>query len=225
MRRALRIATVVSLAAVLAGCARTEPEVPVVPGAATSQPPTESPTPSPTSTVGVPELCEDVATFAQVAQILQVPLEGTTTRVYNDDYLSDSGRTGRLTCTYGSAVGTQTPAPNPPPTPLPPPVEISISAYTDDEIAAGRIDSTVAAAQATAGQAAAGQVQAQAVAGRDGFILADAEDVSFVLADGRQTYVITLRRAVVPPAAEPVVLLGLAEEVLGVPAGTPTASE
>lgn len=224
MRRALRIAAAVSLAAGLAGCSGDEPEVPVVPERSTSQPSGQAALPSPTSTVGVPILCEDVVTFAEVAQILQVPLEGTTSRIYNDDYLSDSGRTGRLTCAYGSSVGTQTPTqtplPTPPPTPLPPEVEISISAYTDAEIAAGRVDSTVAAAQA-----AAGQLQAQTVAGRDGFILSDDEDVSFVLADGRQTYVITVRRGVVPAAAEPVVLVGLAEAVLGVPEGAVPTSQ
>ncbi|SDU75177.1 hypothetical protein SAMN04488563_4908 [Jiangella alkaliphila] len=216
-------ALILPLLLVLAGCSNgDEPEVPVVP---TSGEPTEGdgteaaedPTASPTSTTGVPEECGDLASAGDVAQILQVPMQGETIRVYNDEFLPDSGRTGRLTCSYGvpEAPEGQTPPPTPPPVPL----EIAVSGYTDAETAAGRIDPTVDDAQA-----AGALVTAQTVAGRDGFLLSDAEDVSFVVADDVRTYVITLRHGVVAAAAEPVVLVNLAAHVLG-DDGTGTATD
>ena len=164
-------------------------------------------TPSPTSTTGVPELCGDLASAGEVARILQVPMQGETRRVYNDDFLADSGRTGRLTCQYGVPVPSEGAAP--PPTPPPVPLSIAVNGYTNAETASGRIDSTVDSAQA-----GGGQVTAQTVAGRDGFLLSDPEDISFVVADDIRTYVITLRHGIVTPAAEKVVLVDLAAHVL-----------
>lgn len=208
---------------VLAGCSASEPEVPVVPtpDASTGGDGTEAagePTPSPTSTTGVPELCGDLAGAGEIAQILQVPVQGETVRVYNDEFLPDSGRTGRLTCSYGVAEVPE--GQTPPPTPAPVPLEIAVSGYTDAETAAGRIASTVDGAQA-----AAATVTAQTVDGRDGFLLSDPEDISFVMADDVRTYVITLRHGVVPPAAEPVVLVNLAAHLLGADAATPAPSQ
>lgn len=212
--RAAALAVAVPLMLLLAGCSdNDDPEVPVVPTPggtetdATGQP-TDGTTPSPASTTGVPELCGDLATAGEIAQILQAPMQGETVRVYNDEYLSDSGRTGRLTCSYG--VPEVPPGQSAPPTPPPVPLTIAVSGYVDAETAAGRIPPTVDAAQA-----AGGSVQAQTVAGRDGFLLSDAEDVSFVVADDVRTYVVTLRHGVVPAAAEPVVLLDLATHLLG----------
>lgn len=218
---------------VVAGCSnREEPEVPEVPGETTSGGASDADdtpgTPEPSSTVGVPELCSDLIATARVLQILEIPIQGDTTRVFNDDFLADSGRTGRLTCSYGVVAPPTGVAP--PPTPAPVPLEIAVSSYVDAEIAAGRIESTVSSTQDAGGAA-----QAQPVSGRDGFVLTDAEDISIVFADDVRTYVITLRRGVVVPAAEPVVLLGLAEEILGVesttappstssPSATPPAS-
>lgn len=207
---------------ILAGCSNgNEPEVPIVP---TSGEPTDvdatdaasDPSASPASTTGVPELCGDLASAGEIAQILQVPVQGETVRVYNDEYLPDSGRTGRLTCSYG--VPEVPEGTTPPPTPPPVPLEIAVSGYTEADIAAGRIESTVDSAQA-----AGTVVTAQTVAGRDGFLLSDAEDVSFVMADDIRTYVMTLRHGMVPAAAEPVVLVNLAAHLLGASAtGTPT---
>jgi hypothetical protein len=214
----------------VSACARpAEPEVPEVrtPSATGPDGATAADPASPAPTAGVPELCEDLLTFGRLVQILQVPLDGGTGRVFNDDYLSDSGRTGRLTCTYGvptdldePATPGQPAAPAPvPPTPVPPPVEISVSGYTEADVAGARVEATVAGAQGSGTQ-----IEAQAIGGRDGFVLNDPEDVSFVVADGARTYVVTLRHGVVPAAAERVVLLGLAGELLGEPVPTPTAS-
>lgn len=226
--RAIVIAAAMVVA--LSACSNSdEPEVPVVPtpdevGAdGTDGPDGEAveATPSPTSTTGIPELCGELATAGDVAQILQVPMRGETRRVYNDDYLSDSGRTGRLTCSYGvrAAPEGRSATPTPRPTPTPVPLEVSVSGYVDAEVAAGRISSTVDAAQA-----AGTTVQAQPVAGRDGFLLSDKQDVSFVMADDVRTYVITLTHGVVAKPAEKVVLLEMAGHLLGVPSPTSTAN-
>lgn len=219
-RRVAVLAAAVPLLLLFGGCSNGEPDVPVAP---TSGEPTEAdsteagaePTASPSSTTGVPELCGDLAGAGDVAQILQVPMQGETVRVYNDEFLPDSGRTGRLTCSYG--VPEVPEGQTPPPTPAPVPLEIAVSGYTDAETAAGRIESTVDSAQA-----AAATVTAQAVAGRDGFLLSDPEDISFVIADDVRTYVITLRHGVVPAAAEPVVLVNLAGHLLGAEPGATT---
>ncbi|WP_205740575.1 hypothetical protein [Haloactinopolyspora alba] len=223
-------AVVVFVALTLTGCSNSdEPEVPVVPtessasrGSGETDDAVAEPTPSPTSTTGVPELCEELATAGDVAQILEVPMRGQTRRIYNDDHLEESGRTGRLTCRYGVRSAPDTPSPgNRPSAPARQPripLEFSVSGYVDAEVAAGRITSTVDAAQA-----AGTTVKAQSVAGRDGFLLSDKEDVSFIVADDIRTYVVTLAHRVVPRKAERVVLLAMAEHLLGIPSSTASA--
>jgi hypothetical protein len=66
------------------------------------------------------------------------------------------------------------------------------------------------------------RVEAQPAMNHQGFLLTDAEDITYVAAVGDRTAVITLARKVVPAAAERVVLLGLAEVILGVPIATAT---
>src|SRR5690606_19946633 len=73
-------------------------------------------------------------------------------------------------------------------------------------------------------QAAGTTVQAQSVAGRDGFLLSDKQDVSFVVADDVRTYVITLSHGVVAKPAERVVLLDMAHHLLGIPPSTSAAT-
>lgn len=200
----------------LAACTKPQPDVPVVPteSESTGTDKAATQTPSPTATDGIPQECSELATAGEVASFLNVPIQGETIRIYNDDFLSDSGRTGRLNCRYGVKAG---PAGRPPSTSAPAALEISVSSYVDKHTAAGRIDSTVDAAQA-----AGGSVAAQAVAGHHGFVLADPKDVSYVFAQGTRTYVITLRHRVVPVTAERVVLLDVASHLLGVPHATPS---
>ena len=216
----IAVAVVLSVAA----CSNTdEPEVPVVPtqgespGVDGTAEDVAEATPSPTSTTGIPELCGELATAGEVAQILKVALSGETQRIYNDDFLRDSGRTGRLTCSYGVPVVPE--GRSAPPTPPPVPLTVAVSGYVDAEVAAGRISSTVDAAHA-----AGTTVQAQSVAGRDGFLLSDKQDVSFVVADDVRTYVMTLSHGVVAKPAERVVLLDLAGHLLGIPSATSSAT-
>jgi len=133
-------------------------------------------------------------------------------RVYADDFPAESGRTARLTCQYGvrpAPAGGESP---------PPQVEIAVSGYVDEAAATARVEDTVGSAR-SAGQ----QIEALAAGGgQDGFLIADAEGITYVAAVGDSTLVVTLARQVVPADAERVVLLGLAEAAMGIPDATPT---
>jgi hypothetical protein len=212
LRRLLVVATFVALTA---GCSNGDDDgtVPVPsPAGTTGEPSGTGPSASPSPTgPQVPEVCDDIVPFTRIVQIVAVPLEGTTGRVYADDFPAASGRTARLTCQYGvrpAPAGGEAP---------PPQVEISLSGYVDSDAALARLEDTVGSARAS-GQ----QVLAQAVSGHDGFMLADAADVTYVVAVDDRTLVVTLARGVVPEAAERVVLVDLVEEALGLSAATPS---
>jgi len=169
-----------------------------------------SPSPSATG-VAVSENCDDIIPFTEVVRIVAAPLSGAMNRVYADDFPAESGRTARLTCQYGVR-----PATNGGEAP-PPQVEIAVSGYVDDAAATTRVEDTVGSAR-SAGQ----QIEALAGGGSDGFLIGDAEDITYVAAIGDSTLVVTLARGVVPATAERVVLLGLVEAALGVSDSTPT---
>lgn len=212
MVRSLVLAALLALA--VAGCTGDgdEAAVPVPSVGTTPDPTTPGPAPS-VADLSVPQSCDDVIPFTEVVRIVAVPLQGSTNRVYADDFPAESGRTARLTCQYGvrpAANGGDAP---------PPQVEIAVSGYVDEAAAAARVEDTVGSAR-SAGQ----QIESQAAAAQDGFLIADAVGVTFVAAVGNGTLVVTLARGVVPATAERVVLLGLAETALGVHDPTPTAT-
>jgi hypothetical protein len=199
------------------GCAQQadDTQVPVPQSGATAtptagDPPTTTPADGP-----IPQFCDEVIPFTDVVRIVAVPISGGSSRTYATDFSAESGRTARLTCQYGirpkPARGDATP----------PQVEISLSSYVDAAAASARLEDTVGSAR-TSGQ----QVEAQAATNHQGFLLVDAKDITYVAAVGDRTVVVTLARKVVPAPAERVVLLGLAEAVLGVPIPTvsPTGS-
>jgi hypothetical protein len=214
---------VVGLLIAAVGCTRepAEPELPALPGSTTgATSPGSGQTAAATAPSGpIPEFCDEVIPFTDVVRIVAVPISGGTSRTYATDFAPESGRTARLTCEYGVQP---TPARGAAP---PPQVEISLSSYVDAAAATARLEDTIGSARSS-GQ----QVETLAGINHQGFLLTDAEDVTYVAAVGDRTLVITIARKVVPAAAERVVLLGLAEAVLGVPiptaspAGSPTAS-
>ncbi|HEX6337083.1 MAG TPA: hypothetical protein VFZ85_09020 [Jiangellaceae bacterium] len=220
MRRRL----VTALAAVvLVGAACSEDD----PGEAT-HPMLEDPTPTatPTSTgtpagaepteAAFPQECGQLIPFVRVAEIMAVPMAGTS-RVYQDDFPADSGRLERLTCSYGTESpdddgdaedgdGDEDAEDGDDREPY---VTIAVSSYTDPGAATVRVDSTVDSAR-VGGQ----QVEAMELAGRSGFILRGDETVSYVVADQELTYVVTLRRDVLDDPAEQVVLVTMVEQLL-----------
>ncbi|AYY12897.1 hypothetical protein EF847_09465 [Actinobacteria bacterium YIM 96077] len=217
LRRAIG-AAVIPAALVVAGCTeREEPEVPEVPdetSTETDAAETTEPTPD-ESDVSVPFECSELFTAGRVVQIVQASLDGETRRIYNDDFLESSGRTGRLTCMYGVPTADETASPSPSPEEDPQPaVEIAVSSYVDEETAAGRIDTTLGATSR--------DVEPQTIGGREGYLLAGDDEVTFIVAEGVRTYVITLMRDLVPEDAEVVVILELAGELLDVEDSPPT---
>ncbi|NDL55493.1 hypothetical protein [Phytoactinopolyspora mesophila] len=208
------------LALLVASCTdQEEPEVPEVPGG-TEQPTdgaeaTEAanPTADPTE-LDVPFECSELLTAGRVVQIVQTSIDGETRRVYNDEFLESSGRTGRLTCQYGVPTADSTASPTPSGDEQGPAVEIAVSSYVDAETAAGRIEATLGSTSR--------DIDPQTIGGNEGYLLTGDDDVTFIAAEGVRTYVISLRRGLVPEAAEVVVILELAAEMLDVPVPTPT---
>lgn len=136
-------------------------------------------------------------------------------RIFNDDYLESSGRTGRLSCEYGiDRADDDSPSPSPTDDDSGDDaeaaiLEIAVSVYTQADVAAGRISDTV--------DRAGGEVESHEVLGNEGFFLRDDEDISLIFANDVRTYVITMVRDFVPESAEPIVLNGIANEILAGP--------
>ena len=199
----------------MVGCAREaeQPELPALPGT-TSTSASVSPGVEQTAlampTGGpIPEFCDDVIAFTDVARIVAASISGGSSRTYATDFSAESGRIARLTCEYGvepsPARGEAPPAQ----------VAISLSQYVDAPGASARLEDTVGSAR-SAGQ----QVEALAAPTHQAYVLTDPAAVSYVAAIGDRTLVVTLARKVVPAAAERVVLQRLAEAVLGFPVAT-----
>ena len=219
VRRRL-VAALAALTLVAAACSEDEP------GEATHpllDDPTPSVTPTSTGTPGDPEPtdlafpqeCGQLISFVRVAEIVAVPMSGTT-RVYQDDFPADSGRLERLTCSYGTeppdgeSDGTNGDGGGDPARGDGEPyVTIAVSSYNEAGAAEARVESTVDSAR-IGGQ----QVEAMEIAGRSGFFLRSDDTVSYVLGDEELTYVVTLRRGVVEDPAEQVVLVTMVEQLL-----------
>lgn len=212
------VAALAAVAFVAAACSEDEP------GEAT-HPLLEDPTPTETVTPtgtpaeaepteqGFPQECGQLIPFVRVAEIVAVPMSGTS-RVYQDDFPADSGRLERLTCNYGTEPPDNNgeDADDAEAGDAEPYVTIAVSSYTDPGAATVRVESTVDSAR-IGGQ----QVEAMEISGRSGFFLRNGETVSYVLADGERTYVVTLRRDVVEEPAEQVVLVTMVEQLLSTP--------
>jgi hypothetical protein len=212
-------AALAALAVPVTGCS-DDPSTPDLPFSAGDPPQTFTPaagaSPTPSDPTGgsaapavVPESCGELASVTRVVEVLGAPLEGSGSFVYAGP-LPESGRTARITCGYGLPdTGGEDAIPA---------VEITINGYVDVETARGRLDGSVESARSQ-GDATAGVE----LDGRPGFVLADAETVSYVVADGARTLVVTLRRGVVSRSAEQLVLLDLAALTLGLPLSGETA--
>jgi hypothetical protein len=174
---------------------------------------TASPTAPPTSPAGsnvVPRNCGDMVATSAVLDALGVPLPGSTSYVYAGPVPS-SGRTARITCGYGVEPGTDgQPAPK---------VTLTINGYADAASVRRRLDITVAEAQQQ-GQ----QVQALDLEGRSGYVLKNAQDVSYIVGDGSRTIVVTMVLGLVPAESEQAVLTKLASAMVASGQETPTTN-
>jgi hypothetical protein len=183
--------------AALAACAAREPVT--LPPEPTAAAPAAAPTPS---AFAFPETCDDLVAPAVLSEVVSAAFPGDATRVYAGP-LRSAGRTQRLTCSYGVPEGDGD---------QPAAVALSLNEYVDAATAAQRQAVTVDAAR-TAGQ----QVTEAVLGGQPGHLLRDDATVSAVVAVDDRTIVATLRRGLVPEAAEPVVLDGLAAAMLRLP--------
>lgn len=210
------MAALVAVALVGAACSEDDPDEATHP---MLEDPTPTATPTPTGTptdaepteAGFPQECGQLIPFVRVAEIMAVPMAGTS-RVYQDDFPADSGRIERLTCNYGTEAadddgdGDESDQDGGEREPY---VTIAVSSYTDPGAATVRVDSTVDSAR-IGGQ----QVEAMELAGHSGFILRGDDTISYVVADQALTYVVTLSRDVLDDPAEQVVLVTMVEQLL-----------
>jgi hypothetical protein len=171
---------------------------------------TATPTPGGAATTsgGVPGQCSEVVPPTAILDAIGVPLDGTAAFVTAGP-VPESGRTGRITCEYGIAPGPDgQPAAK---------VRLSVNGYVDAATAVGRLDENIARAQGQ-GQ----QVRALALDGRPGYVLRDAVDVTYLVADADRTVVATMVIGLVPPEAEQVALTEIVSAMLGVQPGAPS---
>ncbi|HSK25807.1 MAG TPA: hypothetical protein VK894_02735 [Jiangellales bacterium] len=203
-------ATVGACLVVLAGCADGEPTSADLPFSTGDPPQTFTAAPAPGDPAAeqppapVPESCGDLVSTTGVVQVLAVPLSGSGTFVYAGP-IPESGRTARITCGYGVVTG-------PDGVPSPPAVEITLNGYVDEPTAVARLEASV-----ETGRAQGDTVEAADLDGRPGYVLTGAEDASYLVGDGARTLVVTVRRGVVAPTAERLVLVDLAALALGLP--------
>lgn len=183
-----------------------EEETPTATGEATpgdNGTPAAEPASEPTE---FPQECRLLISFVTVAEIVATPLRGTS-GVYQNDF-PDSPRQERLVCQYGTEEsdedddGSQRDDPA---------VTVALSSYEDATGAADQLQLTVDNARVSGRE-----IDELEIGGRSVFSLASNQAMSYVLADGELTYVVTLAREVVPSEAESVVLHQLVEELVGV---------
>jgi hypothetical protein len=132
-----------------------------------------------------------------------------------------SGRTGRVTCTYGTAPGAPTPSATGPsgkpsasgakPTATPAPVplvQVSYITYIDASTAAGRVQTTIEADGASAA------VSNVSVSGKPAYILIGPTSSELVMSDGARTVVVELSPTLVTSDKAPAALEAIAAAML-----------
>ena len=184
-----------------------------------------SPDPAPTATapatptaapvVAFPDSCSDLVPTPEVVEVVAAPLPGGTTFVYADAQ-PDIKRTQRITCGYGVPEAAEG---QPAPTPADPAVEITLNEYEDAQAAAARVDVTLESAAAEGSQ-----ISTIPVGTLEGTVLRRPERATLVVRQDARTLVVTVRRGLVPAAAEDVVLTELAGRALGLPTTGPATT-
>jgi hypothetical protein len=188
---------------------------------AASAAPSGSPRASGQASRAFPESCSDLVPTPTVVEVVGVPLPGQTTFVYADEQ-PDIQRLQRVTCGYGVPEADPAAAPD---APAPEPaVEITLNEYEDADAAADRVEVTLDAAAAEGSQ-----IATTSVGDLEATVLRSATRSTLVVQQDALTAVVTMRRGLVPDAAEPLVLTELAARALGVetsatPSATPTVT-
>ena len=236
------VAGLAGLAVAAGATACTSKAKPILPAPITSQSSSSAaPTVAPTPTVAAASTSTSVSASpsapvlpAGCSQLL--PL-GTLERILGFGILGQvnylkaapvpqSGRTGRVTCTYGTAPGAVTPtlaSPTPtvakptgakptgakPTTPAPVPlVQVSYITYIDASTAAGRVQTSVEADGASAA------VSTVTVSGKPAYILIGPTFSELLMSDAARTVVVELSPALVTSDKAPAALEAIAAAML-----------
>ena len=218
-------------------------------GSPTVQPPTPTPTPSVTITPGIsatpavsspapsvassasfpllPAGCSQLLPLGTLDRILGFGLLGQVTYLRAAPVLQ-SGRTGRVTCSYGNpatatvgATPSHASASASASTSTTPLVQVSYITYTDAAIAAARVQATVEA------DGASGVVTPTTVNGKPADIVIGAKSSELLMSDGARTLVIVMLPAVITPDKAPAALKAIAQAMLlfgRPPSASPTAA-
>lgn len=230
------VAALAGLAVAVGATACTSKAKPILPAPVVSQSSSAAPTVAPTPTVAaastsssvsaspsgpvLPAGCSQLLPLGTLETILGFGILGQV------NYLKaapvpQSGRTGRVTCTYGTAPGapgatatapTVTPTPSgakptaaAAPVPL---VQVSYITYTDASTAAGRVQTTIEADGASAA------VSNVSVSGKPAFILIGPTSSELVMSDLARTIVVELSPTLVTSDKAPAALEGIAAAML-----------
>jgi hypothetical protein len=221
-------AGVLAVAFVIAGVTgcttstKSEPPAPVVSQivASTTSPAVASPTTSVASGASsssapvLPAGCSQLLPLGTLEKILGFGILGQV------NYLKaapvpQSGRTGRVTCSYGNSTGEVpvTPAPSASgkstaPAAPPPPLQVSYITYVDAKTAAARVQTTVEADGASA------VVTDVTVSGKPAEVLIGSTSSELVMSDGARTIVVVASNVVLTPDKAPPGLEAIAEAML-----------
>ncbi|MGI8694978.1 MAG: hypothetical protein ACR2JK_19095 [Geodermatophilaceae bacterium] len=193
-----------TLGAVLVGCtaAREPTDSPVSTSEPTSsQAGTTTTAPPTTQPVSLPDNCGALLPVTDLDASLGTALPGSVSYVRGEP-LPGIGRTDRITCGYGVAVG-------PDGRTQPPLLEISMASYTDEAAASDRVEDTT-----TDRQTAGDRVETTEVQTLPAVLLSGVAATTLVFAEANVTYSLTLLAAVLAPEQVPRGLVGVAEAVL-----------
>lgn len=155
----------------------------------------------------LPKGCSQLLPLGVVQQALGVGLVGGVTYLRAAP-VPQSGRTGRVTCGYGTPMSTPA-ASGATPTPTGKPlVEVSYITYVDAKTAASRVALTVQ----TDGASAA--IHKATVAGKPASVLTGKDWNELLMSDGARTLVIVVQPTVLTADKAPAALTTMAEKML-----------
>jgi hypothetical protein len=180
---------------------------------APSTPPPSSAAPE----VVLPKGCTQLLPLGVVQQALGVGLIGGVTYL-RAAAVPQSGRTGRVTCGYGTPMSTPA-ASGASPTPTGKPlVEVSYITYTDAKTAAGRVALTVQ------NDGASSTIHKVTVAGKPASVLTGKEWNELLMSDGARTIVVVVQPTVLTAEKAPAALTAMAEKMLSFGAAAPSSA-
>ena len=165
----------------------------------------------------LPKGCSQLLPLAVVQQALGVGLVGGVTYLRAAP-VPQSGRTGRVTCGYGTPMSSPA-ASGATPTPTGKPlVEASYITYVDTKTAAGRVALTVQNDGATS------TIHKVTVAGKPASVLTGKDWNELLMADGARTLVIVVQPTVLTADKAPAALTAMAEKMLAFDAVVPSSA-